>query len=343
MWSNNQNMIVVTAFVLFLSLFLTRLPLSAASLDNMASTVTPSVLSSSTPFTPSPYTTPRTQEQTDDSEHHTTLLAIHSVVLLSGTVSLSLMMYMMKSSITSSTSIAVLNLILTHFIFLLTVPFRIYYHAAEHWILGSGWCRVTSAMIHIHMYMSFIFYVIILVSRLITFYCRSEHRVSFSRGDALLVSIVVWVLVFLVIPLVIYFYYGKMNSIPHNTTNCFDFGSHINSAGKVFNYIVSMVIIVASFALTALQANAVRILYRKHQQFSTFQQDFGAQLKSLCFAAIMMICFVPYHVFRLIYLEHRDLQNVNEVFLSLTTFNCLDMLTFLGNTRCYMCLLGKKI
>lgn len=341
MFSNNHNMIVVTAFVLFLSIFLSRIPLSAVSLDTMASTVTPSVPSGSTPFTTTPYTSPGTQSYV--SEHHTALIAIHSVVLLSGTVSLCLMVYMMKSSVTSSTSIAVLNLIFTHFVFLLTVPFRIHYHATNHWYMGSGWCRVISAMIHIHMYMSFIFYVIILVLRLVTFYCRSEREVSFNRAHTILISIVVWVLVLLVFPCIIYFYYGKMNSSPQNTTHCFDFGSHIESVGKVFNYIISIVIIVVSSVLMALQANAVRVLYRKHQRSCTFQQDFGAHLKSLCFAGITMVCFVPYHVFRLIYLDHIELQNVNEVFLSLTTFNCLDMLTFLGNTRCYMCLLGKKI
>ncbi|CAF97946.1 unnamed protein product [Tetraodon nigroviridis] len=254
----------------------------------MASTVTSSV---SVPFnstlSPTLYTPSGTPEQPQDCKHHTTLLVIHSMVLFSGTISLSLMMYMMKSSITSSTSIAVLNLIFTHFIYLLTVPFRIYYHAVERWSLGSDWCRVVSSMIHIHMYMSFLFYVIILVSRLVTFYRRAER--------------------------------------------------------EVFNYLICILVILVSLALVALQANAVRVLYRKHQRSCTFQHDFGAHLKSLCFAAIMTICFVPYHVFRLIYLEHLELQNVNEVFLSLTTFNCLDMLTFLGNMRCYMCLLGKKI
>lgn len=336
-------MIVVTAFVLFLAIVPSHIPLSAVSLDIMASTVTPSVPSSSTPFATTPYTSPGTQVQSDISEHHTVLLAIHSMVLLSGTVSLSLMMYMMKSSVTSSTSIAMLNLIFTHFVFLLTVPFRIHYHATQSWNMGSGWCRVISAMIHIHMYMSFIFYVIILVSRLVTFYCRLEREVSFNRGHAILVSIVVWVLVLLVIPCVMYFYYGNVSSSPQNTSHCFEFGKHIESAGKVFNYIISIAIIVVSLALTALQANIVRVLYRKHQGSCTCQLDFWAHLKSLCFAAIMMVCFVPYHVFRLVYLEHLHLQNVNEVFLSLTTFNCLDMLTFLGNMRCCLCLLGKKI
>lgn len=337
-------MMVIINFALFLPLFNP----SAVSLHNMSS-VAPNVPSSSVPFGMELYTSAVTPASTDDTkptgQHHTALLAIYSVVLFSSTISLSLMMYMMKSNVTSSTSIAVLNLIFTHFIFLLTVPFRMYYHATTRWNLGNGWCRTISGMIHIHMYMSFIFYVIILSMRLVTFYCRSGQKVSINRGHALFVSIVVWLVVLVVFPCVMLFFYGNDpdQSKSHNITQCFVFGKHIKSGGKVFNYIVSIAIIVVSSVLTALQANATWVLYRKQRESCTFQQDFAAHLKSLCFAAIMVVCFIPYHIFRLTYLENLDLQNVNEVFLSLTTLNCVDMLTFLGNRRCIMCLLGKKI
>lgn len=337
-------MMVIINFALFLPVF----NLSAVSLHNMTSTA-PNVPSSSVPFGMELHTSVVTPASTDDTkptgQYHTALLAIYSVVLFSSTISLSRMMYMMKSNVTSSTSIAVLNLIFTHFIFLLTVPFRMYYHATTRWNLGHGWCRAISGMIHIHMYMSFIFYVIILSMRLVTFYCRSGQKVSVNRGHALFVSIVVWLVVLVVFPCVMFLFYGKDSgqSKSHNITQCFVFGKHIKSVGKVFNYIVSIAIIVVSSVLTALQANATWVLYRKQRESCTFQQDFVAHLKSLCFAAIMVVCFIPYHIFRLTYLENLDLQNVNEVFLSLTTLNCVDMLTFLGNRRCIMCLLGKKI
>ncbi|XP_075936773.1 putative G-protein coupled receptor 141 [Anarhichas minor] len=279
-------------------------------------------------------------------EHHTVLLVIYSVVLVIGTISLCLMMHIMKSSTTSITSIAVLNLIFTHFIFLLTVPFRIYYYATNHWSLGRGWCKAVSGMIHIHMYMSFIFYVIILITRLMMFYHKVERVASLQKIHALVVSALVWVAVLVMVPCIMYFAYGKNAknlNMDNSTTICFKFGSHIGPVGKVFNYIISTVIIVVATVLTALQANSLRVLYRKHRQGCTSQQDFGAQLKSLCFALIMVVCFIPYHMFRLYYLEHVDLQIINEVFLSLTTFNCLDVLTFLGRTTCYMCLPGKAI
>ncbi|XP_037613541.1 probable G-protein coupled receptor 141 [Sebastes umbrosus] len=283
-----------------------------------------------------------------NNEYHTVLLVIYSVVLLIGTITLSLMMHIMRSSLASITSIAVLNLIFTHFVFLLTVPLRIYYYATNHWNLGMGWCKVVSGMIHIHMYMSFIFYVIILITRMMTFYNKAQGVASFQRIHALLVSAVVWMVVLVVVPCIIHFSYGKKDEdqrLANNSTNtgtCFKFGNNIASTAKVFNYIISTVIIVVAFVLTALHANVLRDLYRKHHQGCTSQQDFGAQLKSLCFALIMVVSFIPYHMFRLRYLEDISrLENVNEVFLSLTTFNCVDMLTFLGRRTCYRCFPDK--
>lgn len=318
----------------------------------MTSTVTQSALSTAiTSIMTSSPSLEASQPQNDienDDEYHTVLLVIYSVVLLTGTISLSLMMHIMKSSTTSNTSIAVLNLIFAHFVFLLTVPFRIYYYATNHWGLSLGLCKVVSSMIHIHMYMCFIFYVIILITRLMTFYHRDTQVASFRRIHAFFVSAVVWMVVLVVVPCILHFSYGKIaedNGSNSNATEtrCFEFGKHIKSAAKVSNYIISTFIIVVATVLTALQANVLRVLYRKHRQGCTSQQEFGAQAKSLCFALIMVVCLIPYHTFRLYYLEHIDLQSINELFLSLTTFNCLDMLTFLGRRTCYMCFPGKAI
>lgn len=287
--------------------------------------------------------------QQHDTKYHMVLLAVYCAVLLIGTISLSFMMHIMKSSTTSITSIAVLNLIFTHFIFLLTVPFRIYYYATSHWSLGLPCCKFISGMIHIHMYMSFIFYVIILITRLMMFYCKTDRVASLQKVHALIGSVVVWIVVLVVVPSIIFSSYGnnadKSNSSDNSTTGtyCFHFGKSITSGAKVVNYIISTIIIIVAIVLTALQANVLRVLYRKHRQRCTSQQAFGAQLKSLCFALIMVIGFIPYHLFRLYYLEHIDLQNVNEVFLSLTTFNCLDMLTFLQRRTCSMCFPGKAV
>ncbi|KAM9331748.1 putative G-protein coupled receptor 141 [Pholidichthys leucotaenia] len=276
-----------------------------------------------------------------DNTYHPVLLSIYSLVLVCGTITLSLMMYIMRSGITSTTSIAVLNLIFTHFVFLFTVPFRIYYYATDRWGMTYGWCKTVSIMIHIHMYMSFIFYVIIIVTRLLTFYHKTQRVAAFRRIHALVLSAAVWILVLVVGPCIIHFLYGKNlegnSQEDRNGTTCFRFGQSISTA-PVANYILSTLIIVIATVLTALQANVLWILHRRNNHGSTSQQEYGAQQKSMLFALIMVVCFIPYHIFRLYYLSHLDLENVNEVFLSLTTFNCLDMFTFLGRRSCSICL-----
>ncbi|XP_047204934.1 probable G-protein coupled receptor 141 [Girardinichthys multiradiatus] len=271
---------------------------------------------------------------------HTTLLVIYIVVFLCGIISLSLMMHIMKSSSASATSIAVFNLIFAHFIFLLTVPFRLYYYATNEWKLGPEWCKMVSAMIHIHMYMSLLLYVIILITRLWPHYCRTRQVESFGRMHALIGSVVIWVIVLILIPCITFPFYGQENS--GNSTHCFKFAESIDSA-KPLNYILSILVIVVAVVLTALQAKVLWGLYNKDRQGCTSQQDFGAQLKSLCFALIMLVCFVPYHIFRLYYIERTKLENINEVLLSLTTFNCLDMLTFLGRRTFHICFRGRTV
>ncbi|KAF3703484.1 putative G-protein coupled receptor 141 G-protein coupled receptor PGR13 [Channa argus] len=297
-----------------------------------------SIEDGTTPYTIQSTTTP--SNNSTKVSYGTVLLSVYSVVLLTGTISLSLMIHILKSNSTSITSIAVLNLIFAHFLFLFTVPFRIYYYASGDWNLGFWWCKVVSAMIHIHMYMSFVFYVIILITRLLTFYHKSEVINSFQRHTVVL-SIVVWIVVFISV-CSIQTFYGVDQNNQMNEKICFNFGRNIDSNSTVFNYIVSTVIIVGATILTALQANVLRVLYKKYDQGCTSQQEFSAQLKSLFFALIMVVCFIPYHVFRLYYLQHiNELESFNEMFLSLTTFNCLDMLTFLGRRTCYGCFPGK--
>ncbi|XP_061878000.1 probable G-protein coupled receptor 141 [Entelurus aequoreus] len=277
-----------------------------------------------------------------NEEYNTVLIVIYTLVLLIGATSLSLTILIIKFRTASTTSIAVLNLVFAHFLFLLTVPFRIYYYATQQWSLGLGWCKVVSSMIHIHMYMSFSLYVVILVTRLLAFYGRRGPMASPPRICALAASVVVWILVFVCVICIICFVYGK-NTDSDSLAHCFRFGKKINTTAKVINYIISTLFITVTIVLCGLQVNILWLLYRKHHQFCTSQQDFGAQLKSLCFVIIMVVCFIPYHIFRFYYLENLRLQDFNELFLSLTTFNCLDMLTLLGRRTCSLCLPARAI
>ncbi|KAK6293029.1 hypothetical protein J4Q44_G00365300 [Coregonus suidteri] len=278
-----------------------------------------------------------------------TLVSIYSLVLVIGNIGLALMIHILQSNMRSVITIALLNLTLAHFLFLLTVPFRIYYYAAGYWGLGKMLCKVVSAMIHVHMYMAFVFYVVILVIRLLGFHSKKDRYEFYRKLHAFGASVAVWVVMFMVIPPILYFKYGtdvhenttdnKTNKMAANDSYCFQFGSHLEThvGAVVLNYIMSSVIIIVACVMTALQCHVMVLLNRKYGRDCLSHQEFSAQLKSLGFALVLLVCFVPYHVFRMYYLRNLQLQNTNEVFLSITALSCFDMLTFLGRGHCYTC------
>ncbi|KAM4623710.1 putative G-protein coupled receptor 141 [Polymixia lowei] len=268
------------------------------------------------------------------------LLSLYIIVLVGGTISLSLMINILQSNVRSVTTMAVINLIIVHILFLLTVPFRIYFYASStgRWQLGQGFCRVVSGMIHAHIYLAFVFYVIILVIRYLAFYNRTDRMEFYRTLHAVGASVAVWLLMLTIALPVAILEYGSMDNSNTTSTDqyqCFRFGGELNEpAVAVFNYILSSIIIGITLVLTLCQIWILALVYRTHQNLTFSHQEFWAQVKSLSFVVVMVVCFVPYNVFRIYYVknvsEQASLEGVNELFLAVTTLSCLDMLTFVG-------------
>uniref|UniRef100_A0A8C7Q8L0 G protein-coupled receptor 141 n=1 Tax=Oncorhynchus mykiss TaxID=8022 RepID=A0A8C7Q8L0_ONCMY len=270
------------------------------------------------------------------------LLSIYTIVLIGGIISMSLMINNIKFNACSVTTTAVLNLIMVHILFLLTVPFRLYFYAAGEWHLGPNFCKVVSAMILAHMYLAFIFYVIILVIRYHDFF-RSSKQVFYRRLHALGASAAVWGLMLIVVVPLTAVKYGS--STDSNTTTsenqCFNFGGVFDEkhAVAVLNYILSALIIILTLALGCCQMCILWSVYRTHRAMIFSQQEFWAQIKSIFFMLAIIVCFVPYNAFRIYYVSHfnANLQVKNEIALAVTTFSCFDMLTFIGRVSFRPC------
>ncbi|XP_051970052.1 probable G-protein coupled receptor 141 [Xyrauchen texanus] len=258
-----------------------------------------------------------------------TLIIIYSIVLLVGIMGLTLMMSLLKTNIRSLTTIAFLNLMVAHFLFLLTVPFRIYYYVSETWGLHHGICKVVSAMIHIHMYMVFTIYAIILTFRFLHYYKKTQRTEFYRRLHAVCASAVMWSVLLLIMLPTVLSQYGSKNE---DNAQCFKFEKELeNKSIYALNMIVSITIVLVSFVQTCIQMIILHAMIQKYGPASRSQQEFLVQLKNLCFVLIMLTCLVPYQLFRLHYLKHvKDLNKINEVFLAITALTCFDMLTFTG-------------
>ncbi|XP_051757544.1 probable G-protein coupled receptor 141 isoform X2 [Ctenopharyngodon idella] len=256
------------------------------------------------------------------------LCILHTFIFLSGTHNVLLMSSMLKSKRRLSfTKVSVINLIAVHSIFLLTVPFRIYYYVFETWNLGMYFCKIVSIMIHAHMYLAFIFYVFLLILRNVD-HCDQQHRLEFHRIlHATIASAAIW----LVILGALFPTMANYGIAQNDSTQCFHFGQALqNPAVKTLNYVICILVILIWSVLAFFPLFFLLFI----KQFEATHQclELQAQLKNAVFLSFIFFCFVPYQGFRVYYVSEygntQVMDHINEVFLAVTAFSCFDMIVF---------------
>ncbi|NXY45574.1 GP141 protein, partial [Ceuthmochares aereus] len=261
-----------------------------------------------------------------------TLITVYSVAFAGGGIgSIAMSLLLVKMNTLSVTTTAIVNLVVVHSLLLFTVPFRLHYYVNKKWVFKMPFCKMVSAMVHIHMYLTFLFYVITLVIRWLIFFQWKDKVEFYRKLHAIAASTAVWVFVMVFVVPVLYFEYGR--SGPYNDTICFKFHKELQQESvKALNYTIIAVVTCLTCVLLALQ---VFILVKVSRKLSTSlwsHQEFWAQVKNLIFICVIIICFLPYHLFRAYYIQHVNdfgqLESYNEVFLSLTALSCLDLLSF---------------
>lgn len=269
----------------------------------------------------------------NESIAYPTLIVLYTIVLIGGTIGIIIMTFLLNRTNTRSlTTTIVINLLVVHGIFLLTVPFRIIYYVNRQWNFGFAFCRLISAMIHIHTYLSFIFYVAMLIIRYISYF-KQKDKIEFYRHlHSVVASATVWVAITVVMFPLFFAQYG--NNGNNSTSECFRFHSALqNPSVKILNYVLVVVIVSVTCLLLAVQIFIIVKVVKKLKKSALDHQEFWAQLKSLFFILIMITCFFPYHMFRIYYIQHtNECYYYNEIFLGITALSCLDLLSFAVQT-----------
>lgn len=264
------------------------------------------------------------------------LTRLYFVVLIGGLMGvISILFLLVKMNTRSVTTTAVINLVVIHGVFLLTVPFRLSYLIQETWTFGLTFCKLVSAMLHIHMYLTFLFYVVILVIRYLIFFKHRDKVEFYRKLHAVAASAGMWLLVIVFVVPVVFSYYGHKED--YNDQHCFKFHRElIYTYVQVINYMIVILVIATTVTLLVLQIFIIMSMIRKLHHSFLSHQEFWAQLKNLFFIGIIVICFLPYQFFRIYYLhvvaQSKDCNNdfafYNEIFLSVTAISCCDLLLF---------------
>ncbi|KAM6102671.1 putative G-protein coupled receptor 141 isoform 2-T5 [Theristicus caerulescens] len=260
------------------------------------------------------------------------LITTYSVAFAGGGIgSITMSFVLVKMNTLSVTTTAIINLVVVHSLLLFTVPFRLHYYVNKKWVFKMPFCKMVSAMVHIHMYLTFLFYVITLVIRWLIFFQWKDKVEFYRKLHAIAASAAVWVFVIVFLVPVFFYEYGRSGQ--YSNTTCFKFHKELEyESVKALNYTIIAAVACVTSILLGLQ---IFILVKVARKFSTSlwsHQEFWAQVKNLIFICVIIICFLPYHLFRAYYIQHvsefGQLESYNEVFLSLTALSCLDLLSF---------------
>ncbi|KAF0875774.1 putative G-protein coupled receptor 141 [Crocuta crocuta] len=271
------------------------------------------------------------------------LTSLYSIVLIGGLVGvISILFLLVKMNTRSVTTTAVVNLVVVHTVFLVTVPFRLTYLIKHIWTFGLPFCKFVSAMLHIHMYLTFLFYVVILVIRYLIFFKHKDKVEFYRKLHAVAASTGMWLLVIVIVVPLVVSQYG--NNEMYDERHCFKFHKELARGHvQVINYMIVTIVIAIAVILLVFQIFIIMSMVRKLRHSLLSHQEFWAQLKNLFFIGVILVCFLPYQFFRIYYLyvvaQSSDCNDTvafyNEIFLSVTAISCFDLLLFvLGGSHC---------
>lgn len=277
------------------------------------------------------------QGQLDAAYHqpiNVVLITTYTIVFIggvSGAIKMSFLLVKMNTR--SMTTTAIINLVVIHTLFLVTVPFRLYFYITGNWIFQMAFCKIVSLMAHFHMYLTLLFYVLGLVIRWLLFF-QWKEKVEFYRNlHAVAMSAAVWILALMLVLPLMFKWYG--NSGDYTNSTCFTFQKELRQVSwKAVNYTAIIVVIAITGTLLGLQVFIMRKVVKKLSGSVWSHQEFWAQLKSLIFICFIIFCFLPHHFFRIYYIQcvnqelTSQLETYNEICLSITAVSCLDLFLF---------------
>ncbi|XP_030621092.1 P2Y purinoceptor 2 [Chanos chanos] len=210
-------------------------------------------------------------------------------------------------------TIYMLNLTVCDTLYILTLPFLIYYYADENdWPFGEFLCKLIRFLFYANLYGSILFLSCISLHRFLGV-CHPVRSLSWvSVRRARLVSVGVWAMVLLCQAPVLYFSRtwaaGQERSICYDTTSDELFDDFL-----VYSTAVSVLLFVVPFTVVMLcNGLMVRKLLEPGgvANGSTSQRSKQKSAKMIIIVlATFMLCFLPFHLTRSLYYSFRYLDN----------------------------------
>ncbi|XP_062429939.1 probable G-protein coupled receptor 34 isoform X2 [Rhea pennata] len=268
------------------------------------------------------------------------LIFFYSIIFVIGLVGniIALFAFLCIHQKRNSIQVYLLNVAIADLLLIFCLPFRILYHVTRNtWMFGLILCKIVGTLFYMNMYISIVLLGLISLDRYIKINKSVKRPKMLTTTRSIYICCIVWALaltgfIIVVAP-------SFLESEEGNSTMCFHYrNKHKAKTEAILNYFIVVIFWIVFFLLILSYVKIAKNLLKiskKRANFPNAGKYTQTARNSFIVLIIFTVCFVPYHVFRFIYITSQ-LQNpscfwkeiihkCNEVMLIFSSFNsCLD-------------------
>ncbi|XP_026639068.1 cysteinyl leukotriene receptor 2 [Microtus ochrogaster] len=228
---------------------------------------------------------------------------VYLVIFVWGALGNGFSIYVLLQTYKKSTSVNVfmLNLAISDFLFISTLPFRADYYLREsNWIFGDLTCRVMSYSLYVNMYTSIYFLTVLSVVRFLATVHPFQQLHVTSVKTAWILCGIIWVFIMASSAMLLKNGSEKKNGI----ILCLEISPLKFKKLLIMNHIALVAGFLLPFAiLTICYLLIIRVLLKVEIPESGLRASHRKALVTIIIAmVIFLLCFLPYHALRTLHL-----------------------------------------
>ncbi|XP_040888743.1 2-oxoglutarate receptor 1-like [Toxotes jaculatrix] len=232
----------------------------------------------------------------------------YSIIFIVGLVGnvTSISIYVTKLRPWKSSSIIMVNLAVTDLLYVLSMPFLVYYYSnGDSWMLGDFMCRFVRFGFHFNLYGSILFLTCLAIFRYVVVMKPLRAAQVQQKSWGIIACTAVWIIAAAEITPML-----TMISLDEhdNKTYCLDFASTISVEGvwwygwllTALGFLLPMVVVFMC------HIGIVKQLVKG--PYTTSPPRMRARRVTVLILVVFVVCFLPYHILRVLRIETRRMQ-----------------------------------
>ncbi|XP_078246628.1 putative G-protein coupled receptor 34 [Pogona vitticeps] len=246
----------------------------------------------------------------------------------------------------NSIQIYLFNVAIADLLLIFCLPFRIVYHVMQNkWVLGLTFCKIIGNLFYMNMYLSIVLLGLISLDRYIKINRSIQRPKVLTTKQSIHICCTLWIVAIVGFIVMVVQSNRKEDK---NSAMCFHYREKQNAKTEAgLNYIlviifwIVFILLILSYIKTG---NNLLKMSKRRKSFPNNGKYIAIARNSFIVLIIFTLCFVPYHIFRFIYITSQ-LQNTschwkeiihkcNEIMLVFSSFNsCLDPVMYFLMSR----------